>query len=125
MNFYPPPEVVTALVYYDVPESLRCRARSTEWSRGFYHGLDGVFLEGPCFDNDGDLYVVDVAFGRIVKINQAKQGSVALEWDGEPNGLALMPNGRIMVADYKQVTASSIGEFGRKEPADLILAGTP
>ena len=27
------------------------------------------------------------------------------EWDGEPNGLAVAPDGQIAIADYKQVGA--------------------
>jgi hypothetical protein len=32
---------------------------------------------------------------------------VEAEWDGEPNGLAVDPSGRIAIADYKQVAMTT------------------
>lgn len=55
------------------------------------------------YTSTGDLYVVDIPYGRILKISPTKEVSVAAEWDGEPNGLAVDPEGKIAVADYKQV----------------------
>lgn len=37
----------------------------------------------------GNLYVVDLAWGRIFKINPKKEFEVVIEYDGEPNGLAI------------------------------------
>jgi len=59
------------------------------------------YIEGPAFDRNGNLYIVDIAFGLIYQINP--QGSVKLlsEYDGEPNGLKIHQDGRIFVADHK------------------------
>jgi sugar lactone lactonase YvrE len=51
----------------------------------------------------GDLYVVDIPYGRILRIDANKKITVEAEWDGEPNGLAVDPEGKIAIADYKQV----------------------
>ena len=59
------------------------------------------FLEGPSFDRAGNLFVVDVAWGRIFRI--APDGRVELftEYDGEPNGLKTHRDGRIFITDYR------------------------
>lgn len=108
MNFYPPPEVITAEIYYEVPASLRCFNESTEWSQGFYRDLNGVFLEGPVVDCRGRLYVVDIPFGRILRIDENKNVTCCARWDGEPNGLAIRHDGKILIADYKQVGYNNI-----------------
>jgi gluconolactonase len=60
------------------------------------------FLEGPSFDRDGNLFVVDVAWGRIFRISpDGKKVELFVEYDGEPNGLKIHRDGRIFVADYR------------------------
>jgi len=61
----------------------------------------GSFLEGPSFDRDGNLYAVDLAWGRIFKVDEKGVFDVVLEYDGEPNGLAIHKDGRIFVADHR------------------------
>ncbi|KAJ5610921.1 hypothetical protein N7510_007640 [Penicillium lagena] len=82
MNFYPPPEVITAGIYYNIPSSLR-RQESTEWAQGFPHKLEGVFLEGPVVNQQGDVFVVDIPFGRILKIDSDKKVETCAEWDAD------------------------------------------
>lgn len=45
---------------------------------------------------------VDIPYGRILRISASKEVTVAVEWDGEPNELAVDPEGKIAIADYKQ-----------------------
>ena len=105
MNFYPPPPLVTAELFVQVPTPLRCIDRDTEWRGGFAKTFKNIFLEGPVADKQGNLFVVDVPYGRILCINTAdKSVEVAASWDGEPNGLALRHDGTFAVADYKQVS---------------------
>src|SRR5262249_60002383 len=59
------------------------------------------FLEGPSFDRTGNLYVVDVPFGRIFRVSPSGQFELAAEYDGEPNGLKIHKDGRIFITDYK------------------------
>jgi gluconolactonase len=101
MNWYPAPPVIGTAVYTSMPETLR-RHRVTEWSRANKGGaVVDSFIEGPCFDPQGNLYVVDIPHGRIMRISPALEWSVAAEYDGEPNGLAWHPDGRLLIADYK------------------------
>jgi len=59
------------------------------------------FIEGPSFDRDGNLYLVDIAFGQIYRVSPQAAVALVLEYDGEPNGLKIHRDGRIFVADHK------------------------
>jgi gluconolactonase len=98
-----PPLRVETRLFSEVPPELR-RPEVTDWSRANKKGaVVDCFLEGPCLDAAGNLYLVDVPFGRIFRVTPAKHWSVIAEYDGEPNGLALHPDGdRLVIADYKQ-----------------------
>ena len=106
MNFYPATPVIEAQLYLRIPDEIRCIGKETEWRGGFARNFQDIFLEGPVADTLGNLYVVDVPFGRILKIDPAKNVTVAAEWDGEPNGLAPTADGDLLVADYKQVCST-------------------
>jgi gluconolactonase len=102
-SFAPTPRSVTTRVHTEMPATLR-RPVVTEWSRANKRGQPvDCFLEGPCFDAAGNLYVTDIPHGRIFRIAPEGSWTQFAEYDGEPNGLALHPDGqRLYVADYKQ-----------------------
>lgn len=100
---FAPPELVRTEVFAEVPAKLRKAGTPAErLAAGKGATPAGCFLEGPAFDREGNLYVVDLAFGRIFKISPQKDFSVAAEYDGEPNGLAIHRDGRIFIADHKK-----------------------
>lgn len=70
-------------------------------ANGFGDAND-CFIEGPCFDAMGNLYVVDIPYGRIFKINAALEWECVFEDDGWPNGLAMAANGDLWIADYRK-----------------------
>ncbi|PLZ02854.1 gluconolactonase [Burkholderia sp. WAC0059] len=89
-------------VWTRLPDALR-RPVVTTWSRANAGGRQvDSFLEGPCFDDAGNLFVVDIPHGRIFRVTPAGEWSVLAEYDGEPNGLALHPDGRLFVADCRR-----------------------
>ena len=59
------------------------------------------FLEGPSFDRDGNLYVVDIFAGRVYRISAAGKWQTVIEYDGQPNGLKIHQDGRIFLACRK------------------------
>lgn len=59
-------------------------------------------------DDFGNIYIVDIPYGRIMRIDANKEISVLAQWDGEPNGLAATADGNLLIADYKQVCKSSL-----------------
>jgi gluconolactonase len=94
-------EVLHTTVYARLPESLRLLNRPSAWAArqprvGAIHSL----LEGPCPTLDGRFFCVDVAHGRILELVD-REFRVAVEYDGQPNGLRAHRDGRIFVADHK------------------------
>jgi gluconolactonase len=101
-GLFAPPEVIKTEVFAEVP--LRLRKQGTPPERlaaGKSATPAGCFLEGPAFDRAGNLWVVDLAFGRILFFNKEGACEVFSEYDGEPNGIAIHRDGRIFVADHK------------------------
>lgn len=103
MNFYPVPPTLQAEVYVRIPDESKCIGKESEWRGGFASKVQNIFLEGPVADDAGNLYVVDIPYGRILRVDKDKNVNVCTTWDGEPNGLAGTAQGDLLVADYKQV----------------------
>mgnify|MGYP000507148889 CR=1 FL=1 len=99
MSLFPPPSRLDTQVYVDVVANLGLKPRTSPWSERAGLGGRHSFLEGPVFDRDGNLYVVDAPFGRILRIRPDRNVEVAAEYDGTPNGLALHRDGDIFIAD--------------------------
>lgn len=58
-----------------------------------------TFLEGPCFDRQGNLYVSSMEDGRIFKISPDKQVTTIYNESGVmPDGMAISKNGKLFVA---------------------------
>lgn len=83
------PPVVKPEVFVQIPESL--------WKKGRHMSI----LEGPSFDREGNLYVVNVSYGQVFRISPAGNVSLVAEYDGEPNGLKIHKDGRIFIADHR------------------------
>jgi gluconolactonase len=98
--FTPPPDLQTE-VFARLPKHLEITDRHSDWLAGRLHGELTSFLEGPSFDREGNLYCVDIPYGRILRVSPAGEFSVAAEYDGEPNGLKIHRDGRIFIADQK------------------------
>ncbi|HAL37562.1 MAG TPA: gluconolactonase [Polaromonas sp.] len=100
MFFNAPPTIPTR-IFARLPDSLRRTGHETEWHRG-QPGVhpEHSLLEGPAFDRDGMLWCVDIPYGRIFRVSPTGTFSTVVEYDGEPNGLAIHRDGRIFIADY-------------------------
>lgn len=102
MSWYPAPTVMRTSVHTAMPDALRKHGVVTEWSCANKGGAAiDCFIEGPCFDADGNLYIVDIPHGRIFQVSPALEWRVLAQYDGEPNGLAWHPEHRLVIADYK------------------------
>ena len=95
MYFGPPPQVIPTEIFSSVPDNLRTATPKAK------KGKPKCFLEGPCFDRDGNLYCVDIPYGRIFRISPKKEWEVVAEYDGDPNGLEIHKDGRIFIADHR------------------------
>jgi len=95
------PRRIEATVFATLPQAMRHMGPATQWARQARPGQDiHSFLEGPAFDRDGNLWLVDVAFGRIFCVDAAGRWDLACRYEGEPHGLALMNNGAFAVTDH-------------------------
>ena len=99
---FKPPEIVEARVLTRLPDSFR-RKQRTEWSDANKPGAEvDSFLEGPSFDREGNLYVVDIPFGRIFRIAPSLEWTLVCQYDGWPNGIAIHKDGSLWIADYRR-----------------------
>ena len=99
---FAPAQRVETRVFARLPEHLRVKGRRSGWAFGKGNDELHSFLEGPCFDRAGNLYVTDIPYGRILRVTPDAQWSVAAEYDGWPNGLAIHKDGGIFIADHKR-----------------------
>ncbi len=99
---YPAPPRIMTEVFARLPEKFYKGHKNTEWHKGQPgSGFANSLLEGPSFDRQGNLYCVDIPFGRIFRISPQGEFTLVTEYDGEPNGLKIHKDGRIFIADYK------------------------
>lgn len=100
MWFAPPPEIETR-VLTRLPDRFR-KPTSNDWTRANNAGIPAeAALEGPCFDASGALHVVDIPLGRIFRVDRDDWSTVC-EYDGWPNGMKAMEDGRFLVADHRR-----------------------
>jgi gluconolactonase len=96
-----PPEVRDLRVFTRLPDRFR-RAVPSAWGDANRPGqTTDSFLEGPVFDRHGNLYVTDIPFGRIFRIDPQGEWDLVAEWEGEPNGLKFLDDRHLLVADYR------------------------
>lgn len=101
MYFLQPPQVMELETFTTMPERFRRREPSV-WASANRGGQPtDSFLEGPVFDGEGNLYVADIPFGRIFRIDGAGAWCLVAEYDGEPNGMKFVDDRTLLVTDYK------------------------
>jgi gluconolactonase len=114
--FAPPPPIETT-VFARVPEALSRAGRKSHWVDIQQGGAPTPsFLEGPSFDREGNLWVTDIPWGRLFKITPDGTLSLALDYDGEPNGLKFHRDGRAFITDHKHGIMVFDPRTGRIEP---------
>jgi gluconolactonase len=96
-----PPRLIETKIFSAMPTEFRRTGVRSDWADANRPGVPtDSFIEGPSFDAQGHLYIVDIPFGRIFRISPDGKWTVVIEYDGWPNGLKIDSTGRILVADY-------------------------
>lgn len=114
--FAPPPSI-EAEVFTTIPDALWRTGEGSEWANVQFPGqVTPTFLEGPSFDRDGNLWVVDIPWGRLFRITPAGDVSVGAEYAGEPNGLKFHKDGRGFICDHKLGVMVFDPKTGKVEP---------
>ena len=99
---YAVPETVVASVFCEVPAFENYATTPSQFVHVQRHGAPTPSLiEGPSFDLDGNLWVVDICWGRIFRISPEGQPELIVQYDGEPNGLCFHRDGRLFIADHR------------------------
>jgi gluconolactonase len=97
-----PPEVRDLEVFTRMPEPWRRTGQRSAWADANRGGAPvGSFLEGPVFDAAGNLYVTDIPWGRIFRIDPAGNWDLVAEFNGEPNGMKFANERTLVITDYK------------------------
>jgi gluconolactonase len=119
------PRLVKLRAHAELPEHLRV-PRANAWAdRNLGGAALGCFLEGPAFDAAGNLVVVDIPYGRILRLSPQGAWEIAYEYDGWPNGLKICPDGRYAVADHKQGLVRIDPSAGRHDILADSFGGVP
>lgn len=96
------PTIRTLQLFSAMPEKFRRTGVRTEWADVNQGGrLADSFLEGPVFDTQGNLYVTDIPFGRVFRIDHKGEWDLVAQWEGEPNGMKFLNDTELLVTDYK------------------------
>jgi gluconolactonase len=96
------------------------------------------FPEGPAFDKSGNLWLVELKGGNLVKIANAEKDIERFSTGGNPNGLAIDSNGKIWFCDAGQnsvrtfdpktkvfeTKVSHVGSSVLTKPNDLVFDKT-
>ncbi|TQF27266.1 gluconolactonase [Bradyrhizobium sp. UNPF46] len=112
-----PPRLIETKLFSAMPDKFRRKGVRTDWADANRPNLPtDSFIEGPSFDGDGNLYIVDIPFGRIFRIAPDGEWSQVAEYEGWPNGLKIASDGRILVADYMHGIMELDAKAGRVMP---------
>jgi gluconolactonase len=97
-----PPAIRDFEVFTSMPAQFRRTGVRSHWADVNQGGrLADSFLEGPVADPEGNLYLTDIPFGRVFRIDPAGDWTLVAQWDGEPNGMKFLSPCELLVTDYK------------------------
>jgi gluconolactonase len=112
-----PPALIETRVFSSMPAAFRNIGEVPAWAVANKAGQPvDSFIEGPAFDAEGRLYIVDIPYGRIFRIDADGEWTLVAQYDGEPNGLKFHPDGRILIADYRNGLMQLDPHNGRVSP---------
>lgn len=97
-----PPAVRETEIFTRMPDRFRRAGEHSEWAAANRPGQPtDSFLEGPVFDATGNLFVTDIPFGRIFRIDPRGEWEQIAEWAGEPNGMKFLNDRELLITDYR------------------------
>ncbi len=98
------PPTLNTEIFIRIPDQFRKSGQLSEEriQAGKGNIKTDSYIEGPSFDRNGNLYLVDIAFGLIFCVTPQGIVNLIAEYDGEPNGLKIHRDGRIFITDHKK-----------------------
>lgn len=111
------PSVRALEVFTSMPDHYRRTGVRSLWADVNQGGrLADSFLEGPVFDEEGNLFVTDIPFGRVFRIDPKGQWDLVAQWDGEPNGMKFLNAKQLLITDYRNGLVALDIESGQVRP---------
>ncbi|WP_288422419.1 SMP-30/gluconolactonase/LRE family protein [uncultured Pantoea sp.] len=96
------PEVRELTLFSRLPEAFRRPDAGNVWAAANRGGqLTDSFLEGPVWHPSGCLYVTDIPYGRIFRVDMSGNWELVVQYDGEPNGMKLTDPDTLIITDYR------------------------
>lgn len=96
------PRILRAEVITRLPPAFHMRGVPSEWARITRPEQDlHSFLEGPCLDEQGAIWVVDVPYGRLLRVAPDGTWTVNLTYEGEPHSVKITRDGTFLIADAR------------------------
>ncbi|WP_394198503.1 SMP-30/gluconolactonase/LRE family protein [Litoreibacter albidus] len=95
--------VLTATPLTELPAPLHHTGEPSDWAKMTRPGQKmHSFLEAAFYDEDGNLWLSDVPYGRVFCIDKSGEWTLAHQIDGEPHAMRLAPkDGRHIAVDYR------------------------
>jgi len=99
---FPKLQVLGTEIFARLPDHFRKKGLASDWGNANRQGARlECFFEGPAFDRQGNLWLVDVPFGRIFRVTRSGEFELMSEYDGWPYAIKIHKDGRIFIADYR------------------------
>ena len=96
-----PGTIISPEVFSTLPKKHRYSGAASKWAEMTRPGRSiHSFLESPFFDAQGNLWLSDVAVGRIFRVTPDGTWSLEHDYDGAPHAMRHLSDGRVLVADY-------------------------
>lgn len=96
-------KTMNATIFSNLPTALHHSGAPSAWAAMTRPGEQmHSFLEGPVFDDKGNLWLTDVPYGRIFQVAPDGAWSLIFSYDGEPHSIRPMPDGRYAIVDYSK-----------------------
>ncbi len=109
-----------------LPTALHHIGSPSAWARMTRPGETmHSFLEGIVFDDNDCMWLADVPYGRIFKVNPAGTWTLVHADDGEPHSLRPLADGRFAVVDYSKGLQAFDPKSNRLEPLATDFNGRP
>ncbi|WP_297770554.1 SMP-30/gluconolactonase/LRE family protein [uncultured Roseovarius sp.] len=85
-----------------LPEEHRHRGEPSDWAKMTRPGQPmHSFLEAAFFDEDRNLWLSDVPYGRVFRVSPEGDWQLVHRIDGEPHAMRIAPDGRHIAVDYR------------------------